>query len=85
MSTEPKSPTGDTENEGSKGSTIPADGDGIGVGAGGEANTFEPEEDPETAGTADVPDSKAPAGPAEEKDRQEPDDRGLTTDTSPSD
>lgn len=30
-------------------------------------------------------DMSAPPGPAEEKDRQTEDDRGLTTDTSPSD
>ena len=29
-------------------------------------------------------DMNAPPGPAEEKDRKTPDDRGLTTDTSPS-
>ena len=33
----------------------------------------------------DKEDMSAPPGPAEEKDRKTPDDRGLTTDTSPSD
>jgi hypothetical protein len=33
----------------------------------------------------DTEDMSAPPGPAEEKDRKTPDDRGLTTDTSPSD
>lgn len=33
----------------------------------------------------DKEDKNAPPGPAEEKDRKTPDDRGLTTDTSPSD
>ncbi|MGM0931301.1 MAG: hypothetical protein ACQEXN_16560 [Actinomycetota bacterium] len=37
---------------------------------------------PRDKGTEDM---SAPPGPAEEKDRQTPDDRGLTTDTSPSD
>jgi hypothetical protein len=33
----------------------------------------------------DTEDMSAPPGPAEEKDRKTQDDRGLTTDTSPSD
>ena len=35
--------------------------------------------------SGDKEDMNAPPGPAEEKDRKTPDDRGLTTDTSPSD
>ena len=30
-----------------QGDGIPASGDGVGIGAGAEANTFEPEEDPD--------------------------------------
>jgi hypothetical protein len=37
------------------------------------------------AEAGDTEDMSAPPGPAEEKDRKTPDDRGLTTDTSPSD
>jgi hypothetical protein len=75
-----------TEPEGS----IPNTGNGVGLGAGGEGSTFEPEETPEaaqdTAGAGtDAPEPDEAAGPAEEKDRRTPDDRGLTTDTTPSD
>ncbi|MGF9661226.1 hypothetical protein AAIH25_05080 [Arthrobacter crystallopoietes] len=70
--------------------TIPNTRNGVGVGAGGADSTFEPEETPEaapeTAGTGtDAPEPDEAAGPAEEKDRQTSDDRGLTTDTTPSD
>jgi hypothetical protein len=47
-----------------------------------------PEDETETDSAAkagDTDDMSAPPGPAEEKDRKTPDDRGLTTDTSPSD
>lgn len=70
--------------------TIPNTRNGIGVGAGGADSTFEPEETPEaapdTAGAdAGSAEPDEAAGPAEEKDRQTSDDRGLTTDTTPSD
>jgi hypothetical protein len=144
MSTDASNPQEDptTEPEG----TIPNTQDGVGMGAGGEESTFEPEETPEAApedtghsasGSSDasgagssgstesgsddlndgrpapvaheeqspdlgapqqasaedasadpesveVPVAGEPTGPAAEKDRQEPDDRGLTTDTSSS-
>jgi hypothetical protein len=144
MSTDASNPQEDrtAEPEG----TIPNTQDGVGMGAGGEASTFEPEETPEAApedtghsdsgsdrssgsgsssssesGTDDlndgrpapvaheerspdlgapeqasaedasadpesveVPAAGEPTGPAAEKDREEPDDRGLTTDTSSS-
>ncbi|WP_211883103.1 hypothetical protein [Pseudarthrobacter albicanus] len=32
---------------GSQGGSIPSSGDGVGIGAGAEPNTFEPEEDPD--------------------------------------
>lgn len=143
MSTDASNPQEDktTEPEG----TIPNTKDGVGMGAGGEASTFEPEETPEatpedtghseggSAGSGsgsssssesgsddlndgrpapvayeerspdvgapqqasaedasadpesiEVPVAGEPTGPAAEKDRQEPDDRGLTTDTSSS-
>jgi hypothetical protein len=139
MSTDASNPQEDptTEPEG----TIPNTEDGVGMGAGGEESTFEPEETPEatpedtghsdsgSAGSSsssesgtddlndgrpapvaheesspdigapelasaedasadpesvDVPVAGEPTGPAAEKDRQEPDDRGLTTDTSSS-
>jgi len=143
MSTDASNPQEErtTEPEG----TIPNTQDGVGMGAGGEASTFEPEETPEAApedtghsdsgsdrssgsgssssesGTDDlndgrpapvaheerspdlgapeqasaedasadpesveVPAAGEPTGPAAEKDREEPDDRGLTTDTSSS-
>ncbi|MFT4470641.1 hypothetical protein ACMX2H_12115 [Arthrobacter sulfonylureivorans] len=47
-----------------------------------------PEETSRTGSAAkpgDTEDASAPPGPAEEKDRKTQDDRGLTTDTSPSD
>ncbi|TJY67267.1 hypothetical protein E4J89_15350 [Arthrobacter sp. CAU 1506] len=48
-----------------------------------------PEDETSHTGSAakpgDTEDASAPAGPAEEKDRKTQDDRGLTTDTSPSD
>jgi hypothetical protein len=138
MTTDASNPQEDptTEPEG----TIPNTKDGVGMGAGGEESTFEPEETPEAApedtghsdsgsgsssssesgsdelndgrpapvaheerspdigapeqasaedASADpesieVPVAGEPTGPAAEKDRQEPDDRGLTTDTSSS-
>lgn len=143
MSTDASNPQEDptTEPEG----TIPNTKDGVGMGAGGEESTFEPEETPEAtpadtghsdSGSAgrgsgsssssesgsddlndgrpapvaheerspdvgapqqasaedasadpesiEVPVAGEPTGPAAEKDRQEPDDRGLTTDTSSS-
>jgi hypothetical protein len=68
--------------------TIPNTRNGVGVGAGGADSTFEPEETPEAAPDTAGAGTEAPdqaAGPAAEKDRQTPDDRGLTTDTTPSD
>jgi len=70
------------------GSTVPDAPDGVGAGATAEPNTFEPEEAaPATGGDGgpeDAQPSGAAAGPAAQQDRQEPDDRGLTTDTTPS-
>jgi hypothetical protein len=71
------------------GSTVPDAPDGVGAGATGEPNTFEPEEAAPAAGQGggQEQDVRAPkaAGPAEELDREEPDDRGLTTDVTPGD
>jgi hypothetical protein len=79
-----------TDNAGGEtGSTVPDAPDGVGAGATSEPNTFEPEEAaPATdkgGRPAETPSPEAAAGPAEEQDKQEPDDRGLTTDTTPSD
>ncbi|MCG2620958.1 hypothetical protein LVY72_03400 [Arthrobacter sp. I2-34] len=89
MSTEDQRAAGEGSG-GPTGSTVPDAPDGVGVGATNEPNTFEPEEAAPAAGRgggqpADVPAPDEAAGPAEEQDKQEPDDRGLTTDTTPSD
>ncbi|NKX52964.1 hypothetical protein [Arthrobacter mobilis] len=68
------------------GGTVPDSPDGVGIGAGQEPNTFEPEEDtPGKAQGGNVPAPDEASGPAEQQDRQEPDDRGLTTNITPSD
>jgi len=68
-------------NDEDTGPRVPKDTSGADAGA--------PEDETARTGSAakpgDTEDMSAPPGPAEEKDRKTPDDRGLTTDTSPSD
>ncbi|MFD1211922.1 hypothetical protein ACFQ36_07705 [Arthrobacter sp. GCM10027362] len=88
MSTEGQRNTGGNPDE-PTGSTVPDAPDGVAAGATNEPNTFEPEEAAPAAGRdgGQGTEVRAPeaAGPAEEQDREEPDDRGLTTDITPSD
>jgi hypothetical protein len=46
----PDAPLDDDEQESPAGSGVPNKEDGVGIGAGEEPNTFEPEEDPEATG-----------------------------------
>jgi hypothetical protein len=86
MSTEgQRSPRENPDDRAGQGSTIPDAPDGVGAGATPEANTFEPEEAAPAGSGAKAASPDQAAGPAEEQDRQEPDGRGLTTDTTPSD
>ncbi|EMY34815.1 hypothetical protein D477_007856 [Arthrobacter crystallopoietes BAB-32] len=92
MSTEANGPRSHADAKTEPEGSIPNTEDGVGLGAGAADSTFEPEETPEAApehagaGTGpEAPEPDEAAGPAEEKDRQTRDDRGLTTDTTPSD